>query len=367
MDILVMGGSAFNGRALVPALVRAGHEVTVCNRGRTPIEHPPGVKTIAADRTDHDAVRAALGGTSFDAVIDMTAYHPNDVQLMIDIFEGAVGHYIFVSSTVIYGAVTDANPGPITESHPVERQGAQFEYGLDKILCEDLLITAHADRGFPATTVCLGMSFGPHNALPTREQRMFARMLGGRPVLLPGDGSATTVVGYVEDQAEAFAALCGVEASFGKRFNLTGDDPHSNRRYVDTFADVVGVTPNVVEVPKELMDKLWAKEIALTPMGGTRSTMDVRPTDAAREAVMPHLHKIPLASLTQRLQPSIHDWNSHCVFAVDAIKEMTGWAPAHTFDTAVADAYEWWRGTNLDQTTEHDWRFEDEILDLLTN
>lgn len=362
-----MGGSAFNGRALVPALVRAGHEVTVCNRGRTPVQHPPGVVAIAADRTDHDATRAALAGSSWDVVIDMTAYHPNDVQLMVDIFEGAVGHYIFVSSTVIYGAVDAANPGPITETHPVERAGAQFEYGLHKILCEDVLRQAHADHGFPATTVCLGMSFGPNNALPTREQRMFARMLAGRPILLPGDGSAQTVVGYVEDQAEAFVALCGLEASFGKRFNLTGDDPHTNERYIDTFAQVVGVEPNVVSVPAELMDKLWAKEIALTPMGGTRSTMDIRPTEAARESVTPHLHKIPLASLTQRLQPSIHDWASDCVFSVDAIKEMTGWSPAHTFDTAVADAYEWWQGTDLAETTEHDWRFEDEIYDLVTS
>ena len=365
MNILVMGGSAFNGRARVPALVRAGHNVTVCNRGRTPIDHPPGVATIVADRTDADATRAALAGTSWDAVIDMTAYHPNDVQLMIDVFEGAVGHYIFVSSTVIYSAVSAANPGPISELHPVERVGAQFEYGLHKILCEDLLLEAYTNHGFPATTVCLGMSFGPHNALPTREQRMFARMLGGRKILLPGDGSAKTVVGYVEDQAEAFVALCGVEASFGKRFNLTGDDPHSNRRYINTFAEVLGVTPEVVEIPAELMDKLWAKEHARTPMGGTRSTMDIRPTEAAREAVTPHLHKIPLASLTQRLQPSIHDWNADCVFAVDAIKEMTGWSPAHTFDTAVADAYEWWKSTDLADTTEHDWRFEDEILELL--
>ena len=46
-----MGGSAFNGRALVPVLVEAGHDVTVCNRGRTKIDHPPSVETLAADRT----------------------------------------------------------------------------------------------------------------------------------------------------------------------------------------------------------------------------------------------------------------------------------------------------------------------------
>ena len=42
MRVLVMGGTQFNGRALVNELARAGHDVTVCNRGRTPAELPAG-------------------------------------------------------------------------------------------------------------------------------------------------------------------------------------------------------------------------------------------------------------------------------------------------------------------------------------
>ena len=56
MRVLVMGGSLFNGRSLVEELVAAGHEVTVCNRGKTPDARPGGVDRLVADRTDHDAV-----------------------------------------------------------------------------------------------------------------------------------------------------------------------------------------------------------------------------------------------------------------------------------------------------------------------
>ena len=45
MRVLVMGGTQFNGRALVDELVRAGHEVTICNRGRTPAETMDGLWT----------------------------------------------------------------------------------------------------------------------------------------------------------------------------------------------------------------------------------------------------------------------------------------------------------------------------------
>lgn len=364
MRVLVMGGSAFNGRALVPVLAEAGHEVTVCNRGRTSIDHPAGVGTLVADRTDHDQVRSVLGGTEWDCVIDMTAYHPEDVQLMVDLFDGRVGHYVFVSSTVTYATVDAEHPGPITESHPDERGPNQFEYGLDKLRCEDLLFARHADTGFPATSVPLGMSFGPHNALPNREQRMFHRMVTGRAILMPGDGSAATVVGHVHDQAVAFEALMGVEAAFGRRFNLTGDDPHTNERYVRTFAEVVGADPEIVAVPSELMDRLWDGEVRVTMPTGTGTSMDIRPTADARDRVMPHMHKMPIASLTQRLQPSIHRWDVDCVFSVDAMKAVTGWAPAHTFESLVEDTYRWWSSTDQSHV-EHDYRFEDEILDLV--
>ena len=150
MRVLVMGGSQFNGYSLVMELVKHGHEITVLNRGRTAVDFPRSVRRLVADRTDHDQVRAVLGGESFDAVQDMSAYHPADVELMIEVFEGRIGHYIFASSTVIY-APTDILP--ITENHPVDRGPNQNEYGLHKLLCEDILIDAWRSRGFPATTV----------------------------------------------------------------------------------------------------------------------------------------------------------------------------------------------------------------------
>ena len=102
MKVLVMGGTQFNGLALVHELVRAGHDVTICNRGRSEAALPDGVDRIIADRTEHDELREALGGTEWECVHDLTAYHPPDVEIMIELFSGgAIGHYIFASSTVI--------------------------------------------------------------------------------------------------------------------------------------------------------------------------------------------------------------------------------------------------------------------------
>ena len=50
MKVLVMGGTQFNGLALVRELVRTGHDVTTLNRGKTAAELPPSVRRLYADR-----------------------------------------------------------------------------------------------------------------------------------------------------------------------------------------------------------------------------------------------------------------------------------------------------------------------------
>ena len=215
--VLVMGGTQFNGLALVHELVRSGHDVKIINRGQTEASLPDGIPRLKADRSDPDQIRDVLSGLEFDVVQDMTAYHPEDVALIVEILSGKIEHYIFASSTVIYEA-TDILP--ITEKHPKERGDSQIEYGLHKLLCQDILEEAH-ENGFPATTVAFAMVYGPRNIIPDREQRMFARMELGRPVLIPGDGTTISQVGHVDDQASALEALMCKPVSFGRLYNIT--------------------------------------------------------------------------------------------------------------------------------------------------
>ena len=61
MKVLVMGGTKFNGLALVWELCQAGHDVTILNRGKTAANLPGGVHRLYADRNDMGALRTALG------------------------------------------------------------------------------------------------------------------------------------------------------------------------------------------------------------------------------------------------------------------------------------------------------------------
>ncbi len=362
MKVLVVGGTQFNGLALVHELVRCGHDVTVLNRGRSAADLPDGVKRLVADRAQPDTMRAALAGTEWDCVQDMTAYHPGDVELMVEVLSGRVGHYIFASSTVTYAA---ADILPILETHRDDRGPDQIEYGLHKLLCEDILFAAHADQGFPATSVPFSMVFGPHNALPDREQRMFARLLRGRPVLVPGDGTTLGQVGHVDDQAEALEQMMGREITWGLRYNLTGSQYYSDDGYVDTLAAAVGVEPRKIYVPIAVMDALWDGELTFAIGGGARSSMNIRSTDSAQQARSSMARKFAITRLVQRLAPNIHRWNRNVVFGIDRLRTDIGWEPRHTFVSMVEQTYDWFRSADLDQTLDLDFTFEDQLLDHL--
>ena len=362
MKVLVMGGTQFNGLALVHELVRTGHDVTILNRGKTTADIPRSVRRLIGDRTDHDRMREVFRDEEFDCVQDMSAYHPEDTGLMIEIFRGRTGHYIFAGSTVIY---SPAGVLPISEGHPVDRGPRQNEYGMHKILCEELLIREHRASGFPATIVPFSMVFGPRNIMPDREQRMFARMLQGRPVFIPGDGTTLGQVGHVDDQARALRMMMGNPITFGKRYNLTGGQYFSDNGYVDTFAAVVGVEPRRVHIPANVMDQLWDGAVVLDEGKAATALIDIRTSDEAKARAAESRRMFMLTRLVQRIAPNLHRWNSSTLFSIERLKTDIGWAPEYTFASMVEHTYRWFCREGLDHSLVFDWTFEDALLEHL--
>lgn len=357
MQVLVMGGTQFNGIAVVNELVFQGHEVTIVNRGQSQGKVPAAVNRLYADRTNHEQMREVLGGKSFDAIIDLSAYRVEDVQLMYEIFNGRTGHYIFASSTLIYGR-TDLLP--ITESHPVDRSSIQSDYAFGKLACEDFLIDKFRSEGYPATIGVLSMVFGPNNIIKDREQRMFQRLLLGRKVLIPGDGTTMGQIGHVEDSARAFVMMMGKPVTFGKRYNIVSDDYYTDEGYVDTFARVTGTTPEKVFIPHALMDDLWSGKIKLE-MPDIQANINVRSSPA-------DLRMMALFNLTKLIQRSgfnIHPWNRNVIYSVNRLKEDIGWKPRYTFTGAVEQTFQWYVQNGLDKTSTFDFGFEDQLLAMI--
>jgi 2'-hydroxyisoflavone reductase len=99
MRILVMGGTLFLGRHIVEAALRHGHEVTTFNRGR---ENPSLFSEIERLVGDRDLNLSALAGRQFDAVIDPSAYRPEQIDLVLSVLKTLPEHYTFISTISVY-------------------------------------------------------------------------------------------------------------------------------------------------------------------------------------------------------------------------------------------------------------------------
>lgn len=355
MRVLVMGGTQFNGLALVHELARTGHDVVILNRGQTEADLPNGLERVFADRTNHDQMRDVLGAVDVDAVIDVSAYLPEDVELMVEIFRGRIAHYVFISSTVIYAA---SDLLPITENHPVERGPAQQAYGRNKLLCEDILLREWRENRFPCSIVPFSMVMGAGNILPDREQRMFQRMLRDRPILIPGNGRMLQQVGHADDQARAMRMMLGKPITFGQRYNLTGGDYFTQEGYVDVFAALLGKEVEKVFVPPAMMEGLWTGEIEVE-LPTTESKADIR---AASGRSQVEINRFMLTMLVQQIAPNIHHWSRSALFSIDKLRRDVGWEPELTFPAAVERTWRWYQAAGLPETQDFDFSFEDELI-----
>jgi len=144
--VLVLGGTGFLSSALVQQSQGAGHDVTIVTRGRAKNGPPQGVSTRVANRSEPDALRAALADCGdFDIVLDAILYRPDDAQAALDLFRGRTGRYVFISTDFVYGG--EPRTFPLTEDAP---RRAASAYGRDKAACEDVFFAAWEQEHFPA-------------------------------------------------------------------------------------------------------------------------------------------------------------------------------------------------------------------------
>jgi len=252
MRALVLGGSVFVGRRLVEHLLAEGHELAVLNRGVTPTALPDGVEHLVADRTDMDAVSRVLSGRRWDAIFDVSGFvmvaGGGDIGGLLDLVDGSVGHYVYVSSIMAYDQ-SQLGIFPWHEELDIDRSGPR-SYGGFKAMVETEMLKRHASTGFPVTIVRPAAIYGPYNNIYDMETPMFLRLIQRRPILLPHGGLVAGSYGHVDDLCRLMVDVIGVEAAQGEVFNATAEAVTS-MLYVDTLAAIVGVEAEVVMIPDE--------------------------------------------------------------------------------------------------------------------
>jgi nucleoside-diphosphate-sugar epimerase len=248
MKILVLGGGTFVGRRMVDLLIREGHQATVLNRGKTSGELPPGVERLVGDRTSTESMRAALDGTEWDAVIDVSGFvmaaGGGEFEELLAMLDGHVGAYVFVSSIMAYEP-SGVMPWLETQMHTSD---PITTYGGFKAHAERAILERFANTGFPGSIARPAAIYGPENNIHDMETAMFLRLRRGLPVLLPHEGLVTTSYGHVDDLCRNLLEMAQLPAVRGEIINVTGEGA-SARAFTETLAQIVGVEPNIVVVP----------------------------------------------------------------------------------------------------------------------
>src|SRR5579871_351633 len=142
--ILIVGGTGLISTSITRQLLERGDHVTLFNRGRTESRVPAGEHVIHGDRKDYAAFENRMAGETWDAVVDMVGFVPEDEASALRAFRGRVGQFLFCSTVCVYGG--DLSRLPATEDEPRTPTGG---YGHNKVACEDLLMDAYARDGFP--------------------------------------------------------------------------------------------------------------------------------------------------------------------------------------------------------------------------
>jgi nucleoside-diphosphate-sugar epimerase len=245
---LFIGGTGVISSACVARALDQGHEVTVINRGTsTSRPLPSGVEVLHADIRDPQSVHAALGERSFDVAAEFLAFTPEHIRTDLDLFEGRVGQYVFISSASAYQ--TPPQRLPLIESTPL--RNPFWKYSRDKIECEDLLIEAYRDRGFPITIVRPSHTYD-RTLIPTNGHWTdLDRMRRGAPVVVHGDGTSLWTITHNTDFAVAFVGLLGLPAAIGDAFHITSDEAPTWNQIYNSLAEGLGVEADLVHVASE--------------------------------------------------------------------------------------------------------------------
>jgi nucleoside-diphosphate-sugar epimerase len=253
---LVIGGSRFIGRHAVREFRDAGYDVTLFNRGRheNPFADDDAVGRVVGDRTDRTDLRTAQLSVDPDVVIDMVAYHPEDVAVAVDVFADADA-YVYVSSGAAYGAEEIPKREGETELEPCSEAQATDDspetYGARKAEGDRVVFEA-AEDGVNAMSLRPCIVYGPHD-YTERLDYWIDRVLEHDRLVVPGDGTNVWHRAYVKDVASALRAVAE-EGTPGEAYNVGDRRLVTLRETVEVAADAAGTDVEVVTAGERELD-----------------------------------------------------------------------------------------------------------------
>jgi nucleoside-diphosphate-sugar epimerase len=271
MRILLIGGSGFIGPHVAAALERDGHEAVVFRRKQSVNARR---REIVGDRQRLRDYRDQLRTLRADVVVDLILSSGRQAREAMEVFRGATGRVIAISSCDVYracGVLHGSEPGPLepvplTEESPLRTRLQTYppdrirmlqqvfgwlddEY--DKIPVEREIL---GDAELSGTVLRLPMVYGPGDPLH-RLQPIVKRIDDGRRAILLEEKLARWRAprGYVEHVAAAIALAATTARAAGRVYNVGEAENFSELEWARRVAAVAGWRGELVVLPADRM------------------------------------------------------------------------------------------------------------------
>lgn len=255
MKALFIGGTGTISSAITCLVAQTpGWELYLINRGNRNADLPSNVKTIIVDVNDEDAVADAIDGMQFDVVCDFIGFLTEQVERDIRLFRGRTRQYMYISSASAYQKPLSSPY--ITEGTPLSNP--HWQYSRDKIACEELLMRHYREEGFPITIIRPSHTYC-ERSVPVAihgtkgSWQVLKRMLDGKPVIIPGDGTTLWTLTHNTDFAKAFVGLMGNKHAIGETFHITSDESLTWNQILEIVASALGVELKPYHIASDML------------------------------------------------------------------------------------------------------------------
>ena len=257
MKVLVAGATGVLGRALLPVLVAAGHQVvgTTRSSSRTGVIETTGATAVVCDALDPAAVHYAVTEAAPEAVIHQLTALPdsfaklrrgseatnqlrregtrNLVQAAI-----AAGTRRVIAESIAF-LYAPRRAGPATEDEPIWTDAPQPYATMIDALAE-LEQTVTRTPGIEGVVLRYGTLYGPGTFYAPDGDLI--TQLRKRRMPIVGSGTGVTSFLHVDDAATATASALR-EGTPGSIYNITDDDPVTFGDLVPALADLLEAKP----------------------------------------------------------------------------------------------------------------------------
>ena len=261
--VLLIGGPGNISGGCAEELIAGGYPLAILKRSRdADPKFADTVRFYRGDRGRPSDLKAAIDDFRPDAVVDFVCFEPQRVEELVPLLPAAA-HYVLVSTVDTYGY--PLSHIPMREDDPPAP--TRNPYGAAKRACEELVARLLTEAGRPATVVRPTYSFGIGSGMMSlfawggmKEQ--VPRMRAGLPVLVPGDGNTILHASCAHDTGRMIARVVqGRDIAAGRSYTCGHDGALTFDGYMELVGDVLGVEPELVHVPAEVLLAIDSEEV----------------------------------------------------------------------------------------------------------